>query len=220
MVKEINIAFQQQKNTKWSDQEYGQIIFYNSTVMMKDIILFGMQGSGKGTQAAYILELLPDYTYLEMWNIFRTLTKQDNIIGNYVKDSMKAGYYVHDTVTAALFAAAVYTSIDKPLLIDGFPRKIGQMYTGMDLLTKLGRDYIAFNFTLPEEVAINRLMKRAEEQGREDDTPDAIKKRIQQFYSETKPVLDHFKSIDKLITINADQSPELIFSEIKKHLVI
>ena len=101
------------------------------------------------------------------------------------------------------------------LLLDGFPRNLDQKDYFVKQWENKWRDYVCVNFDLSREKAIERIQKRAIEQGRADDAnEDVINKRLETFYSETLPVIEAFENDGKLITINADQSIEAIQSEL------
>ncbi|MDR0369658.1 MAG: nucleoside monophosphate kinase [Candidatus Peribacteria bacterium] len=81
------------------------------------------------------------------------------------------------------------------MLTDGFPRSLPQMYYFLSREAKYHRDFLAVNFKLSREKAIERIMKRAQEQGRADDVEESILKRLDVFMQETQPVIDYFQQI-------------------------
>jgi adenylate kinase len=97
---------------------------------MKDIILFGAPGCGKGTQAELLIEKLAGIvSHISTGDVFRALVSQPNAIGKYVKDRMESGKLIDDQVTMSLFNAYFFTVLDeqKYMLLDGYPRSIPQM---------------------------------------------------------------------------------------------
>ena len=93
--------------------------------MKKDIILFGIQGSGKGTQAHLLMEKLKAYQYFEPGNILRALKSNKNVLGEHIKDSMDKGKMVGDWIIFGLFD--IYEHLLKPgenMLIDWFLRTL------------------------------------------------------------------------------------------------
>jgi adenylate kinase family enzyme len=87
--------------------------------MNKDILFFGMQGSGKGTQAKILLERLDKHISFEPGQIFRALTKNDNLLGNYVKERTHKGMLVEDNMTISIYEACCQTlEVDQFLLLD------------------------------------------------------------------------------------------------------
>lgn len=208
---------------------------------MKHIILFGIQGSGKWTQAKQILSQYPSYKHLEMWDIFRWLKGMDNYLWDYFK-LIDQGQYLSDSVVTAVFD--IFQSIvDKweYMIIDWFPRTMGQMYMFMDRMRKAKMDWQAILFDLPLDEAIKRLSGRQfyrkdgyvyhirNEQDllyaqqnwfeifhREDDKPEAIKKRFDQHIKNTVPMLDFLDSKWYLVRVDATGNSEEVFEEVKK----
>lgn len=181
-------------------------------IMKKDIVLFGMQWCGKGTQAGKLLELYPDdYAYLSTWDVFRALLSKDNAIGNYLKDKIESGTLIPDAVTVALFHTYFQTVLDgdKAMLLDWYPRTKEQIDDLFNIAGKQKRQMMGICFELSEELAIERMKLR----GRSDDTDAAIRHRLQQYYDQTVPVIDYFDTKGELIRIDADRSIEKIFED-------
>lgn len=184
--------------------------------MNKDIILFGIQGSGKGTQAQRLLQDFPRFKYLEPGNVFRAITSNDNIISEYIKDRIKQGKMLDDNLIFDLFNMYYHLlNTDDVILVDGFPRTIAQMYYFLSKECKHKRDYLGIYFHISREKALERILKRAKEQNREDDLDmKTINQRLDLFEQETLPVIKYFKSIGKLIIIDAQQSVEEIYQQL------
>lgn len=187
--------------------------------MNKDIILFGMQGSGKGTQGKILLETLKNHKYLEMGQIFRALGSNDNAIGNYAKARVNQGLLVEDKVTIALFNA-FYNTLEESdyMMTDGYPRKPEQAQHFLNTLQNNNREFVSVYFDLPKDVAVERILKRAQEQGRVDDTPEKIETRIQLYLDETMPIINMFKERGEFINIDATQTIDEIAAELKEKL--
>ena len=186
---------------------------------MKDIVLFGIQWSGKGTQAHMLADVLAaQYTHYSPGEAFMTLTMTDNPIGNYLKDRLAVWDLLDDMVVNGMFAIYLYGVTDegKSMMIDGYPRTLGQMQYMMWACKSRGRDMVAIYLTLPTEVAIERIHAR----GRSDDTEAAIAHRLEQYFAITFPLLDERKKHYPLITIDAQGSVEEIHAEIMRQLEI
>ena len=100
------------------------------------------------------------------------------------------------------------------MLIDGFLRNAQQMYYFLLHSFSSKRNFVAIHLGLSKERALERLMRRAELEGRADDTPDAIQQRFAIYEQETAPVVNYLDSIGKVIHINGDQSIETVASDI------
>lgn len=182
---------------------------------MKDVLIFGIQWSGKWTQAKLLTEAFPWlFSYFASWDLFRAIIWAENAIGKYLKDRMERWDLISDRVTISLFYVYLQTVIDegKNMLIDWFPRTIPQMEKMMKLLTKYKREIIGIQFVLSDEVAIERMKGR----GRVDDTDEIIRHRIDQFYEKTQPTINRFAEHGTLVKINADRPIEEIAIDVKR----
>jgi adenylate kinase len=87
------------------------------------------------------------------------------------------------------------------------------------MLAEIGRPLsVVFELQVPDEVVIERLHRRAEEEGRSDDTPEAIEKRLELYHRETEPIVAHYRMLGNLVGIHADQPENAVFSEIQQAL--
>lgn len=103
-------------------------------------------------------------------------------------------------------------------MVDGFPRSMTQSIFMEQEMQKYGRDFVIIHFELSKEKAIERMMKRAEIEGRKDDNAEAMATRINAFINETLPAIKHFESLGKVITINADDTIENIQAKLRQKL--
>lgn len=181
---------------------------------MKDVILVGIQGSGKGTQAKILAEK-KGFQIFETGGVLRKLAAEDSDLGRQVKAITTRGDLVSNELVMEIVENFVENlEGDTPVIFDGIPRSIEQRDSLEKLLQKIGRDFQVLEVTLDDEVAFQRLMKRAEIEGRADDNPEAIKKRIQNFYDFTEPLLAKWREEKRVISINGDQSIEEVQTEI------
>jgi len=185
---------------------------------MKDLILIGIQGSGKGTQAKILAEKF-GYQIFETGKILRTLAKSGTDLGNKIKEITTRG----DLVSNELVMEIVEDFInkierDKPVIFDGIPRSEEQRVNLEALIAKKSRDFQVLEINLSEEEAFIRLMKRAEIEGRADDNPESIKKRIASFHEFTQPLLQVWKDNNQCITVNGEQNIAAVTTEILEKL--
>ena len=186
------------------------------SLIMKDIVLFGIQGSGKWTQAQLLLEKRPAYAYCAMGDIFRAIIWTPNPIGDYVKKTLNEWHLINDHVTISLFHSYFHTLVSwQHMLLDGYPRTRVQIDDMLSFASDNERTMTGVHFVLSKEKAIERLLER----WRADDNHEAIEKRIQQFYDETQPIIDYFGKHAELISINADNSVENIHQELMSSLM-
>jgi adenylate kinase len=183
--------------------------------MNYDILLFGIQWAWKWTQAKLLLDSVPNqFSYFSSWDIFRALCSSPNAIWDYLKARMETWELINNSVTNSLFETYFYTVLheNKSMLLDWFPRSIEQMDTMLGITNKHDRKLLWIQYTLPEDIAIQRMIER----WRSDDTQQAIQHRIDQFYEKTQPVIDHFADHATLIKIDANESIDAIHQKTLK----
>ncbi len=184
--------------------------------MLKDIVLFGAQGSGKGTQAKKLVDhFINQYRYFESGAVLRALESNDNAIGSYIKVLMDQGKLLHDALVVALFDAFYVTlGESQKMIVDGFPRDIPQMHSFLDRMYRNKREIIGIWIDVPKDVAIERAMKR----GRPDDTKESVENRINTYYSQTMPIIEYIEHFGTLVKIDGTQTVEEVFEDILKAL--
>ena len=175
------------------------------------IVLIGIQGAGKSTQGNLLSEKL-NMPYLSTGHIFRELSKEKTKLGRYVKEVMNAGYLIPDKKT--VFIVSEY--LKRPqynggYIIDGFPRTLNQVKFFKD-----GADKVIY-LKVSDGQALKRLSFRNGE-GREDENPKAVAKRIESFHKFTEPVLDYYRGKGMLIEVDGEKTIEEIYKEILKKI--
>lgn len=175
-------------------------------------MLFGAQGSGKGTQAKKLVEhFIGQYRYFESGAVLRALESNDNAIGSYIKVLMEQGKLLHDSLVVALFDAFYVTlRKDQRMIVDGFPRDIPQMHSFLDRMYRNKRELLGIWIDVPKEVAVQRAMQR----GRPDDTQESVERRINTYYEQTMPIIDYIQHFGKLVKIDGTKSVDEVFADI------
>jgi len=154
----------------------------------------GPPGAGKGTQAIRIAESL-GIPAISTGDIFRYNIKNETPLGLQVKEILASGAYVPDEVTNAI----VRDRLDQPdaavgFLLDGYPRTLAQVTELDDMLTVQGTSLDAvLELTVDTDEVVQRLLKRAEIDGRADDTEDVIRHRMDVYAEETAPLADIYR---------------------------
>jgi len=166
---------------------------------IKTVIFIGPQGSGKGTQIEKLKTLLEEKDRRRVVDIqtgrrFRALAaKQETYAEDKIAQSMNTGALQPDFLVAVLWGQAMIDQLDtrSHLLIDGFPRTIGQVPNLEDAFHFFERQSVdVVNLVTPEEVVRERMHSRA----RADDTNDSIEERLRWYREDTLPVLEYYRS--------------------------
>jgi adenylate kinase len=184
-----------------------------------NLLVLGPQGAGKGTQAKRIAT---DYgiPHVSTGDMFRAAQADGTEFGKRVGEIMEAGRLVPDELTTAMIKERLsQPDAQAGFVLDGFPRNIAQADALDAMLHEIGRGLDAILFLdLPDVVGIERALKRAQLEGRADDTPEVIAKRLEIYHSETEPIVEHYRVTGKLVPIHGDQSVEDVWSEISDSL--
>jgi adenylate kinase len=186
-----------------------------------NILLLGPQGSGKGTQARLISKTY-GIPQIATGDMIREIKELDTELGRRVKAIYDRGELVDDATIVDLIESRLDRGDTIPgFLLDGFPRNTAQAEALDVLLAQLGHSLdVVFELQLTDrEVLLERLAKRAAEEGRTDDTPDAILKRLEIYDRETAPLVEYYRSTrGNVVGIHADRPIEDVFAEIRATL--
>ena len=187
--------------------------------MNKDIVLFGIQWSGKWTQADLLLKKLSKYQYFEPWNILRALKSNDNVLWEHIRDRMNSGKMVDDAIMFWLFDIYMHLLEDgQYMMIDWFLRTENQLHYFLNQIYINKRDFVWVYFDLPRHVSIERLLARAKKEWRVDDNMKSIETRLDIYERETVPVIKYLENKWKLIVVDANKNIEDCFDELIKKL--
>jgi adenylate kinase len=144
----------------------------------------------------------------------------DTEVGRKVRPVYDAGGLVPDDVMIALIRDRLAADdAGHGFVLDGFPRTAVQADALDETLDEIGRPLsIVLEFQLPEEVSVERLSRRAVDESRADDTPDAIRRRLRLYHEQTEPLIEHYRARGNLVGIPADRPVEEVFADIQKAL--
>lgn len=167
------------------------------------MLIVGPPGAGKGTQASRITTAygIPD---ISTGDIFRANIKNETPLGKQVKAIVDAGDYVPDSLTNQLVADRLGEDDAKNgFLLDGYPRTLAQVDYLDELLAGKGQKLDAvIQLTADQDEIVQRLTKRAHEQGRADDSEEAIRHRQQVYLRETSPLIDVYRERGLLVPVD------------------
>lgn len=184
-----------------------------------NVLLLGPQGSGKGTQAKRISE---EYgvPHIATGDMLRATIEADTPLGRTLKPILDSGHLVSDDLMIQL----IRNRLEEPdaaegFVLDGFPRTWAQARALDAMLREIGRDLdVVFELQTSDGVSTERLLKRAREESRADDTPEVIAERLATYHRETEPLVEHYRSSGNLVGIHAARSINEVFSEIQDAL--
>lgn len=186
---------------------------------MLNILLLGSQGAGKGTQALRISEAY-GIPHIATGDILRAAMADGTELGLKVKPIYDSGNLVPDDLMIGIIRDRLaQEDADNGFVLDGFPRTLAQTEALDRTLREIGKELsVVFVLQLPESVAVARLTKRAELEGRVDDTPEAIAKRLELYRRETEPLVEWFRARSNVVTVHAERSVSEVFGEIQEAL--
>ena len=171
---------------------------------MRNIVLFGPPGAGKGTQSEFLVNHY-GLVHLSTGDVFRFNIKNGTQLGKLAQSYMDQGKLVPDEVTISMLKAEVEKSPEaKGFIFDGFPRTTTQA-EALDAFLSERDDSIEAMVALevPEDELKSRLLARAETSGRADEAdPDVIQNRINVYNAETAPVADFYRAAGKFKAVN------------------
>jgi len=186
-----------------------------------DILLLGPQGSGKGTQAKLIAR---DYgiPHIATGDIIRAMKQEDSDLGRELKAVYDRGDLVSDDLMIRIIEERLgREDAQDGFILDGFPRTLAQAEALDAMLRDLDRKLdIVFEFQLKDrEMLKRRLLQRAADEDRSDDTPDAIERRLQLYYEQTEPLVEYYRTRHgNVVGIHADRSIDAVYAEVQKAL--
>ncbi|WP_027964816.1 adenylate kinase [Halalkalibacillus halophilus] len=211
-----------------------------------NLILMGLPGAGKGTQAEKIVEKY-DIPHISTGDMFRSAIKEGTQLGQEAKSYMDQGDLVPDEVTIGIVKERLSKpDCSKGFLLDGFPRTVAQADALENLLDELNTklDYV-LHVQVPEEKLVDRLTGRricpecgatyhvefnppkvegvCDHDGatliqREDDQPETVKNRLSVNMEQAKPLLDFYSQKGYLVEVNGDQDINLVFEQIDEKI--
>jgi len=184
-----------------------------------NLIMLGAPGAGKGTQAVRIAETrgIPHISTGEM---LRGAIAAGSELGQKVKSIVESGALVPDELVIDVIRDRLAQSdTQNGFVLDGFPRTLGQAEALDLLLAELGRPLeVVLELELAEDTAVERMLGRAAEQGRADDTPEVIRNRFEVYRRQTEPLSEYYRSKGILVAVDSTPSMDEVFVAIERVL--
>jgi len=183
------------------------------------ILLLGPQGSGKGTQAQRISTTY-GAPHIATGDMLRAAMAAGTELGRRIKPIYDAGELVPDDLMIELIRERLsQPDAEGGFVLDGFPRTLEQADALDGMLLEIGSPLdVVFDLQIDEPTTVLRLLGRAQEEGRSDDTPEAIAKRLELFRDATMPVIEHYRAQGKVVGVHAAGTVNEVFNEIQEAL--
>ena len=184
-----------------------------------NLLVLGPQGSGKGTQASRLAEER-EIPHVSTGDMFRASIAARTPLGRRVEPILASGELVPDELTVALIRERLSEpDATRGFVLDGFPRNLAQAEALDAMLTEIDRelDLVLF-FDLDQVTSTERLRKRAVIEGRDDDTPDAIARRLELYHEQTAPLVELYRASGRLVPIRAERTIDEVANEIAEAL--
>lgn len=187
---------------------------------MLNLVLFGGPGSGKGTQSSRLIDKYGLH-HISTGEVLREHIKNETELGKVAKGFIDQGMLIPDELMIDILEDVLEKEAKgkKGVIFDGFPRTIPQAEALKALLNKKGTDlHAVVGLEVPEEELIERMLNRGKETGRADDNIDTIKKRLEVYHRQTKPLKEFYNKENKYIPVNGSGDIEQIFNSIANEL--
>ena len=185
-------------------------------IVMKNIVIFGAPGSGKGTQSDLMIEHY-GLEHISTGDVLRNEIKNGTELGKTAQGFIDNGQLIPDDLMVSILAK-VYDEFGrghKGVIFDGFPRTIPQAEALKKMLDERGDKIAAMiELDVPEDELMKRLILRGQQRGRADDNEETIQKRLVVYHSQTQPLIEWYKQEGLHHHINGSGTLERIFADI------
>ncbi|MCA0394794.1 MAG: adenylate kinase [Proteobacteria bacterium] len=179
------------------------------------LVLLGAPGSGKGTQAARLKEHL-QVPHISTGDLLRAEVAAGSPLGLQAKEVMARGDLVSDEILLGMLKDRFSRDDTRNgFILDGYPRNLAQAAALDDLLASLGQKFdAAVQLTVDNEQIVERLAGRAKAEGRADDNPESVRKRLQVYDQQTAPVVEFYRQHGQLTVVDGVGPLDAVFTRI------
>ena len=182
-----------------------------------DLLLFGIQGSGKGTQAKMLAAEF-SYDIFEAGGELRKIIASGSETGKIVASHINGGNHAPTPIIIAAVSEAVAAKPQETkILFDGIPRNLEQMEPFNEMMRKAGRTFRCIHLIIPHDEALKRLTHRAQLEGRADDANmESINTRLSLFHEKTLPVIHKYAAEGNMIEVDGMASVDEVYRRMKE----
>jgi adenylate kinase len=184
------------------------------------LVLLGAPGSGKGTQATRLEQHL-QVPHISTGDLLRAEVAAGSTLGLAAKEIMARGDLVSDAILLGMLEARFSRpcssdeSCDNGFILDGYPRNLAQASSLGDLLARIGQPIdCAVQLDVDSELLVQRLAGRAKAEGRADDNPESVRKRLDIYAQQTAPVVDYYRQQGMLAMVDGVGTLDQVFTRI------
>jgi adenylate kinase len=183
------------------------------------LVLLAPPGAGKGTQGKRLAEHY-GIPHIATGDLLRDHVERGTDVGRDVQRQLDAGELVSDDLVLKMVQESMEKAKGSGYVLDGYPRTVKQAIVGREMAESIGMGSQAAIYLAADDESelIRRVIKRAEEESRTDDTEEVIRQRLQTYRKETAPVIDHYRELHTLIEVDSLQPIEEVTREIIKKL--
>jgi adenylate kinase len=166
------------------------------------LVLLGAPGSGKGTQATRLKDAL-GVAHISTGDLLRAAVAAGTPLGLKAKQVMERGELVSDDLMLGMLEERLaQPDVGNGFILDGYPRNLAQASALDGLLARIGQPVdLALQLDVGTELLIQRIAGRAQQEGRADDSPDAVRNRLRVYTDLTAPVIDYYRGQHKLVCV-------------------
>jgi adenylate kinase len=167
-------------------------------------LILGPQGSGKGTQAKLIASS-HDVPHVATGDILRAAVAEGTELGRRVQPILERGDLVPDELMVELIRARL--ADEDEFVLDGFPRTLPQAAALEAMLGEIGKPLdVVLLLEVSDDVALERMLGRRDEEGRSDDSPDVIRNRLRLYHELTEPVVERYRGLGLLVAVDGERT--------------
>ena len=179
------------------------------------LVLLGAPGSGKGTQATRLMEHL-QVPHISTGDLLRAEVAAGSTLGVQAKEIMARGDLVSDDILLGMLEARLARPDTRNgFILDGYPRNLAQAAALDDLLLRIGQPMdAAVKLKVDTELLVDRIAGRAKAEGRADDNPESVRKRLNIYTDQTAPVVEFYRQHGQLTVVDGVGSLDDVFNRI------
>lgn len=178
------------------------------------VFVLGGPGSGKGTQCAKIVEKF-SYVHLSAGDLLREERASGSEVATLINDYINRGAIVPVEITIGLIEKAMVKSGADKFLVDGFPRNADNLQGWERVMNDKAEVKFVLYLECPTETCIERVLERGRSSGRGDDNIEVMRKRLQTYENETRPIIDIFAQRNLVRTVQSTKPVDEVFADVE-----